>query len=85
VLASRQEVVVDTIGQRLTEWRTRAGLSQAEVGRRVGVDRSTVSGWESGRRDPSRHLIARVAEACGAGAAERWEAVALPVVPESGR
>jgi transcriptional regulator with XRE-family HTH domain len=76
---------VSTIGQRLTEWRQRSGLTQADLARRIGVDRSSISGWEGGRRDPSRHVVARIADVCGVGQAERWEAVALPVAPASGR
>lgn len=35
---------------RLRDLRARVGLKQAEVARRLGIDGSLVSGWESGQR-----------------------------------
>ena len=37
-----------TIGQRIQERRNELGFSKAELGRRVGVTRAAVWGWESG-------------------------------------
>ncbi len=39
--------------------RERARLSQAEVAAAAGVDRATVSRWESGEREPRGELLAR--------------------------
>ena len=45
--------VLGSAGSLLREARMRAGLSQADVGRRAGVAQSVVSAYESGRRQPS--------------------------------
>lgn len=42
--------------------RESAGLSQSDVARTIGVKRSTVSSWESGRRRPRDESAARYAE-----------------------
>jgi transcriptional regulator with XRE-family HTH domain len=39
--------------------RLRAGLTQAEVGELLGVDRSAVARWEAGTRMPQGSLIDR--------------------------
>ena len=47
------------------EARKRAGLTQAELGRRAGVPQSTVARIESGARDPSTELVERLVRAAG--------------------
>lgn len=44
------------------EIRRAAGLSQSDVARALGVDRATVSRYESGDRTPRRELAERYAE-----------------------
>lgn len=39
--------------------RVRAGLTQAEIGGLLGVDRSAVARWESGERTPQGDLVDR--------------------------
>jgi transcriptional regulator with XRE-family HTH domain len=47
------------IGKNIARWRRMRGLSQRELGRRIGCDHSAVSLWESGKRLPSLgHLFA---------------------------
>jgi transcriptional regulator with XRE-family HTH domain len=41
------------VGARLRETRADAGLSQAELARRLGVTQAAISNWESGTRQPS--------------------------------
>ena len=42
-----------SIGEQIRFWRTTRGLSQDEMARRLGVDRSTLARWESGQREPT--------------------------------
>jgi hypothetical protein len=42
-----------------------AGLSQVELARRAGVTQSVVSAYESGRRQPSLPMLARLVNAAG--------------------
>lgn len=48
-------------GEQLAADRARAGLSQADLARRIGVDCSTVSRWEYGDRSPTRGAVLRIA------------------------
>ena len=45
--------------------RRRAGLTQQELGERVGCRQATVARWERGDREPSWGDVGVVAEACG--------------------
>lgn len=45
--------------------RTRAGLSQTELGRRAGVPQSVVSAYERGQREPSFEALVNLVEAAG--------------------
>ena len=45
--------------------RLRAGLTQAELARRVGTTQSAISRLESGRVRPSLETLERLAKACG--------------------
>lgn len=53
--------------------RTRAGLTQGEVARRMGTTQSVIARLESGRRAPSLRTVQRYAEAVGARAVVRIE------------
>ena len=56
---------VDTAAVLLREARSRAGLSQVELGRRAGVTQSVVSAYESAARQPSVPTLARLVAATG--------------------
>lgn len=43
--------------ERMFNLRKKLGLGQEEFGRRIGITRSSVSGFESGRRNPSDQTI----------------------------
>lgn len=45
--------------------RTRAGLSQADLARRIGTTQSAVSRWENGHDEPRWSTLEHVASACG--------------------
>lgn len=46
--------------------RRRAGLTQAELARRAGTSRTTVSAYEAGRKSPSTATMERLLQAAGA-------------------
>ena len=48
------------LGKRLRWFREGKGRSQEDLARRLGVDPSSVAGWEAGRRKPSPRLRAKV-------------------------
>ena len=50
-----------TLGERIAQARKLAGLSQEQLGDRLGVSRQAVSKWESGQTNPD---VAYVAEMC---------------------
>jgi transcriptional regulator with XRE-family HTH domain len=47
------------------EMRRRAGLTQAELGRRANMPRSVVNAYEHGKREPGADALARLAAAAG--------------------
>jgi len=53
------------IARELIAARARAGMSQAEVAKRMGTTQSVVARLESGRRLPSMRTIERFAQAVG--------------------
>ncbi|MCH8266487.1 MAG: helix-turn-helix transcriptional regulator [Acidobacteria bacterium] len=53
------------IARQLIAARNRAGLSQAEVARKMGTTQSTVARLESGKRLPSVSSLSRYAKAIG--------------------
>jgi transcriptional regulator with XRE-family HTH domain len=52
-------------GDLLREARKRAGLTQAELGRRVGKPQSSIARWESGDVKPSLETLRELIRACG--------------------
>lgn len=57
--------VIDSAADLLREARRRAGMTQAEVGRRAGVPQSVVSAYESGHRQPSLPVVLDLIAATG--------------------
>ena len=49
----------------LREARLRAGLTQAELARRVGKPASMISRWERGKVEPSLETLRSLVRACG--------------------
>ncbi|MHB1712490.1 MAG: helix-turn-helix domain-containing protein [Acidimicrobiales bacterium] len=52
-------------GALLSDARHRAGLTQAYLAERSGVVRPLISQYETGKKDPSVTMLARLIEACG--------------------
>lgn len=51
-----------TIGDRIKKIRKELDLTQAEFGARIGSVQNTVTGYESGRRNPSAPVVALICE-----------------------
>ena len=58
---------------RLREFRQRAGLSQAELGKAAGVTGKTVSKWENGKTKPAPETVAWLAEILGVSVSDLLE------------
>jgi len=50
------------IGERIKKLRDNAGLSQAELARKLGISRSSVNAWESGFSAPTAAYIIEMAK-----------------------
>jgi transcriptional regulator with XRE-family HTH domain len=77
-------VETPTAGAVILEARRRAGLSQAELGRRARVTQSVVSAYESGARQPSLPMLTRLVEAAGLRLSLRVQRPVSPPRPLSG-
>ena len=53
------------LGRRMADARAAKGLSQTAVAVALGVDKTTVSKWESGDRTPGLRLLLRLGELYG--------------------
>jgi len=65
-------------GDVLREARKQARLSQTDVARRSGVAQSVISAYESGRREPGVHTLARLVQETG-------HQLELGIIPEPDR
>lgn len=54
-----------SIGDRIIYWRLRLKVSQSELARRVGVDKSVISRWINGASVPTSANIERFCAAVG--------------------
>jgi transcriptional regulator with XRE-family HTH domain len=63
------------VGVNIRRLRIAAGLTQAELAERMGVDRGYVSGLELGQRNPTIVTLWHTAEALGTGVRSFFEDV----------
>lgn len=56
-------VIYMTTGQRIKEARKKAGLTQKELGAKLGVAYQTLAQWENDLRNPKQETIQRIANA----------------------
>ena len=50
------------LGERIATFRKRAGISQAELAKRINVSTSTIGMYEQGRREPSIEVLIALSE-----------------------
>lgn len=54
-----------TIGERIREIRKAQGLTQKELGHRLGLSYQSIAQWENGLRSPKLETILKIAQALG--------------------
>ena len=59
-----------TLGQRISEYRKRLGISQEELGARLGVSRQAVSKWETDIASPDMENLLALSREFGISVAE---------------
>ena len=64
-----------------THWRDRLSLTQAQLAETVGVDTSTITHIERGRRAPSVAVLNRLCDALGLTPDERADALRMAAEP----
>lgn len=57
------EVIYMTTGQRIKDARKKAGMTQKELGLKLGVTYQTIAQWENDLRNPKKETIRRIAAA----------------------
>ena len=55
-------ITSNKFSQRLKESRLKKGLTQTELGEKVGVKQSTFTNWENGKREPSYENLVKLAD-----------------------
>ena len=54
------------IGKQLTYWRKKAGLTQGELGEKLGMSKQQIAYYENGHRTPTLHkTLPAICEAIG--------------------
>ena len=48
--------------QRLKELRLKKGLTQTELGKKIGIKQNSYSDWESGKNEPSLENLIKLAD-----------------------
>lgn len=70
-----------TLGQRITQYQKQLGVSQEELGARLGVSRQAVSKWETGAATPDMENLLALAREFGVSVAELTETSEVLVPP----
>lgn len=74
---------IAALSDRIRELVASSGMTQAEIGRALGVGKSTVNKWVKGERTPTMQNLIELAELLGIEMKEIWEgAVSVPSTPE---
>lgn len=66
---------MQTLGETLKYYRTRANMTQEYVAQTLGVSRQAVSKWENGTSDPSTANLLALAKLFGISASELLESI----------
>ena len=55
-------IISNIFPQRLKELRLKKGLTQTELGEKVGVKQNTFTNWEKGKREPNFEIVIKLAD-----------------------
>lgn len=55
-------ITSNKFSQRLKELRLKKGLTQTELGEKVGVKQNTFTNWENGKREPNFETLLKLAD-----------------------
>ena len=69
---------------RIKELRLAHGIKQTDIAERFNVTQSTVSGWESGRREPDFDTLSTLAKMFGCSIEELYGHDKTPTVEQNG-
>ena len=53
------------VGKAIAEARKKAGMTQVELAKAIGVTQSQIANWESGWRNPKLEALMKIAKALG--------------------
>ena len=53
------------VASRIKHYRKAAGLTQKELGEKIGVKHNTISSYESGKNEPEQNMLFKIASALG--------------------
>lgn len=56
-------IMEDTIGRRIKDFRKRSGLTQKQLGEKIGVSGAMIGQYETGIRNPKKETLGRIADA----------------------
>lgn len=72
------------VGERIRDMRKRKGMTQAELAKKAGIKRATISAAEVGTNNPSTTTVALIASALGCTVAELLGEGAPAAAPSDG-
>lgn len=61
-------LIMETLGERLRELRTDKGLTQKELGEKIGYAQSTIVYWENNENEPTATAIKKLCRFFGVSA-----------------
>lgn len=72
------------MGMRIQQIRKKSGLSQRQLGEKLGVSASMIGQWENDLRNPKYETLRRIAEALGTTIDYLYDIPSLPLKQEQG-
>jgi len=54
------EKETDSLGEKIREYRRVHGLSQKKLAQLLGIDQTTLAGWETGKHQPTKKLLDKI-------------------------